>query len=73
MTSIHVLNSEEEDASSRYGFVKSLERRLARDADSLTKLVITGQVDSYEGYKHKIGIIRGLNLAMKHIEELKGT
>jgi len=73
MTSIHRLDSEEEEASSRYGFVKSLERRLEREKDSLTKSVITGQVDSYEGYRYRIGIIQGLNLAIKHIEELKGT
>lgn len=72
MTAIYRLDSDEEEISSRYGFVKSLEHRLNKEKESLTKSVITGQVDSYEGYKYRIGIIQGLNLAIKHIEELKG-
>lgn len=71
MTSIYEIGTQEEEFSSWYDLVKSMERRLDKDIDNLTNLVITGQVDSYEGYKQKIGIIQGLSLAKKHIKELK--
>jgi hypothetical protein len=71
MTAIYEVGTTEEEISSWYDLVKSLERRLEKDIDVHTNLVITGQVDSYEGYKQKIGIIQGLSLAKKHLKELK--
>jgi hypothetical protein len=71
MTRIYQVGTMEEEVSSWYDLVKSLERKLDGEIDTLSNQVITGRVDSYEGYKQKIGIIQGLSLAKKHIKELK--
>lgn len=71
MTEIYAIGSEQEVVFGWTDASRSLERRLEKECDTLTNQVITGQVDSYEAYKYKIGIIQGLQIAQKHLKELR--
>jgi hypothetical protein len=71
MVGMYQIGTEEEDASTWYSVIKSLENRLDKEISTCSNAIITGQVDGFEGYKLKVGIIQGLNLAKQHIKELK--
>jgi hypothetical protein len=71
MVGIYQIGTDEEDTSTWYNIIKSLESRLDKEISSYSNAIITGQVDGFEGYKLKVGIIQGLNLAKQHIKELK--
>jgi len=73
MSEIYEVGSAEEELFSWADFTRSLERRLEREIGLLTDQVLKGKVEGFDGYKHQIGIIRGLELARKHIKELKNT
>ena len=73
MSGIFHVGSEEEVVFGWNDLSKSLERRLDKECESLSNQVISGQVESYEAYNYKIGIIQGLNLAKKHLKELRNS
>lgn len=71
MSGIFEVGSEEEVVFGWSDLTRSLERRLDKECESLSSQVLSGQVETFEAYKYKIGIIQGLELAKKHIKELR--
>lgn len=71
MSGIFEIGSEEEVVFGWNDFTRSLERRLDKECESLSNQVLTGQIETFEAYKFKIGIIHGLELAKKHLKELR--
>lgn len=71
MSRIFKVGSSEEELFGCADILRELERRIDKDLDSLSNQVLSGQVDSYDGYKYKVGIIHGLGLGKKHLKELR--
>lgn len=73
MSEIYEVGTIDEEIFSWADFIRSLERRLEKEIGLLTDQVLKGKVEDFARYQHSIGIIRGLELARKHIRELRNT
>lgn len=71
MSGIFEVGSEEEVVFGWSDMSRSLERRLDKECEALSSQVTSGQVDSFDSYKFKTGMIQGLQLAKKHLKELR--
>lgn len=72
MSYIYKIGSAEEELFSYNDILRELERRIDKDVESHSNQVLSGQVDSYEIYKYKVGVIYGLEKCKKHLKDLKG-
>lgn len=71
MSGIYEVGAPEEEIFGTIDFVRALERRVERDFELISQQLLTGQVDGFDGYKYKVGVLRGLEMVTKHIKELR--